>query len=144
MKVLNMTDLYNKELVMYSFEDIKLKTPIRVATWGYRLLVFIIFSLPILLITGFSMNTFKTTIVLGVPFGLGTLMAKPIFNGRSFLAAMKVYAEYISSAKIYYDNKPSKGLPEFEIDEYVLISRRGDYDRLFNMKYWEKRGVAYE
>ena len=143
-QVLNMSGLYNKEIMLYSFFDIRFKTPVRLSVWLYTAVVFLIFGLPFIKLTGgFDFNVYKLAIAFGIPFAAGNFMAKPIFNGRPFFAAMKILITYIINEKIYFDNKASKELPEYKIDEIHLISRRRDFNKLFNMKYQEKRGRLY-
>mgnify|MGYP002714546490 CR=1 FL=1 len=141
-RILNMTDLFNKEILVYSFYDIRFKKPKRVVVGLYFLIVFFILGLPFLMLTKkYGLTPWRLAPAFLIPYFLAKFMAKPIFNGRAFFAAMRVQIKYLSENKIYYDNKPGKKLENYKINEYHLISRRKDYSDLYKIKYANKKGL---
>jgi hypothetical protein len=141
-KILNMTDLFNKEILVYSFYDIRFKKPLRVVVGIYFIIVFLLLGLPFLKLTEkYGLTPWRIAPAILIPYFLAKFMAKPIFNGRAFFAAMKVQIKYLLENKIFYDNKPGKKLENYKINEFHLISRRKDYSDLYKMKYTNKKGV---
>lgn len=129
-----MTGLFKKEILVYSFFDLRLKKPFRLMLGVYFAIVFLLFSVPFFILM-WPPGPVKLAIGLGVPSFAANFMVRPIFNGRPFFSAMKVYLDYIRNPKIFFDMKESKPLQNYRIDEYCLVSRRRDYLRLFANKY---------
>lgn len=139
-RVLNMTGLFNKEILIYSFYDIRFKKPLRIVVAIYFVITFILLGVPFLYVTRrFGITPWRIGPAVVIPFILSKFMAKPIFNGRSFFAAMRVQIKYIFEDKIYFDNKAGKKLENYKINEYHLISRRPDYSDLYKIKYGKKK-----
>lgn len=133
-RIHDMTKLFKKEILLYSFFDVRLKKPFRLMYGVYFVVVFLVVSLP-LLILFWPPNPVLLGVAVGIPAFAANFMMKPIFNGRPFFSAMKVYLQYIINPKIYFDNKASAPLKDYRIDETVHISRRDDYLELFRLKY---------
>lgn len=146
MQVLNMKDLYSKEIMLYSIFDIRLQKPLNLKVILYTMFNILWWGIPAAIITGklnMGITLWRGVLVFAVPWLLGQAMARPIFNGRDFLPNLIVFFKFFTHPKKYYDNKPSNMLPSFKIDEFYLISRRKDYQKLFDLKYSKKGGVRY-
>lgn len=144
MQVLNMKDLYSKEILLYSIFDVRLQKPLNLKVILYTMVNLLWWGIPAFFLTGkLGFSFIRFFLILGVPYLLGQVMARPIFNGRDFFANLSVLFNYLTQPKKFYDNKPSWGLPSFDIDEFYLISRRKDYQKLFDLKYSKKGGVRY-
>lgn len=137
-RVLNMTRLFSKEMFIYSFFDIKLSKPARVATIGYffgisaimSLLMWVVFHLPI--------NLYTLVIVFGSAIGGATTMVKPIWNGRKFFPWVKVQFSHLGEAKLFCDGWKTKPLKDYDVDFDVFVSRRRDFRKLREMRENEK------
>lgn len=129
-RVTNMTSLFSKEMLIYSFFDIRLKSPLRVMAILYFMLLFGVIGLPILFIF-WPPNVYSIIFAFGISIGGAILMSKPIWNGKSFLSFAKSQLRYFSRPKIVYDwvNKPRETM--YTIDNEVLVSRHKDYGRLY-------------
>lgn len=132
-EVLNMTRLFDKEMLIYSFFDIRLKKPARVIMFVYLILLGLIWTLPLFLIFGMG-NPYLAALELGVPFVGATLMSKPIWGGKKFFDFMLTQIKYLARPKVYYDCVAGKKLHSYKIDHTILISRRRDYSKLKEMK----------
>lgn len=135
-EVHDMTRLFTKEKFIYAISDFRFSKPLAFKKIGYFTFVFLLIGLPVLMI--FPFNVYTTMTAFGLPAVLSNVMSKPIFNGRPFFAAMIVYTKYLFSNKFYYDNKPSKELGKYHIDEYYLVSRRKDFMELYKLKKQEE------
>lgn len=133
-RVLNMTRLFSKEMFIYSFFDIKLQKPARVATIGYFFgisailggLTWFVFKLPI--------NLYTLVFVFGSAVAGATTMVKPIWNGRKFFPWAKVQFQHIKEAKLFCDGWKTKPLKDYDISFNIFVSRLRDYRKLKEMK----------
>lgn len=132
----DMTRLFTKERFIYAIFDFRFSKPYALKQIGYLAFVFLLIGLPTLII--FPFNVYTTMIAIGIPIFLSNIMSKPIFNGRPFFAATIIYIKYLFSNKFYYDNKPSKELGKYYIDEFYLVSRKKDFVELFKLKKQEE------
>lgn len=140
-KVTNMTSLFSREMLIYSFFDIRLKSPLRVVGLFYFLALFFIIGLPVLIIS-WPPNVYTMAIALGIPFGGAILMSKPIWNGKSFFSFAKTQVRYMMRPKALYDWKARSKKTKYEVDTHILISRHEDYNKLYKVVKEEKKGVA--
>ncbi len=138
-RVTNMTSLFSKEMLIYSFFDIRLKSPLRVVAVLYFVLLFFTIGLPVLLMF-WPPNVYSVMFALGVPFGGAILMSKPIWNGKSFLSFAKTQLRYLSRPKILYDWKAREKTTMYEVDSMMTVSRHDDYRKLYRLVK-EKEGA---
>ena len=136
-KVVNMTSLFNKEMLIYSFFDIRLKSPLRIVAVLYFFILFFLIGLPILIITGLP-NVYQSMLIFGIPLGGAILMSKPIWNGKSFYSYAKTQMRYASRPKILYDWKPRSRITNYEIDVDIQVSRHEDYNTLYKIEKEER------
>ncbi len=126
--VLNMTRLFDKEMLIYSFFDIRLKKPARVIFILYLFLLIAIWTAPLAFIL--PLNPYTGALMLAVPIGGATLMSKPIWGGKKFFSWLKTQIKFIGEPKFYYDCNAGKQLENFYIDSEILIGRERDYEKL--------------
>lgn len=138
-QVLNMTRLFDKEMLIYSFFDIKLKKPARVVFILYFLLLLVIWGVPMFILL--PLNPYTAALALGVPIAGASAMSKPIWGGKKFFDFLKCQARYLSSPKIFYDCYSGAKLEDTKIDFDVQISRRRDYQKLVIL---EQRRIEHE
>lgn len=131
-KVLNMTRLFDKELLIYSFFDIRLKKPARVVFILYLFLLMVIWALPLFLLL--PLNPYTAALMLSVPIGGASAMSKPIWGGKKFFSWVKTQFLYIGTSKYYYDCRAGKKLQDAKVDSIILVSRRRDYEKLLLLK----------
>lgn len=131
-RVINMTSLFSKEMLIYSFFDLRLKSPLRVIAIFYFLLLFGIVGVPTLLIF-WPPNVYAAMIAFGIPIGGAILMSKPIWNGKSFISFAKTQARYFFRSRVIYDWKVKPKESVYELDNEITISRHEDYDKLYRM-----------
>lgn len=143
-RVTNMTSLFSKEMLMYSFFDIRLKSPVRVTQILYFVVLFLIIGVPVFWLT-WPPNVYTVFIGIGIPFGGSYFMSKPIWNGKSFFSYMKTQIKYFSRPKSYYDWKAGRKETEYKIDTSIQVSRHEDFNILYKiirdeeeMKYGKK------
>lgn len=129
-KVINMTSLFSKEMLIYSFFDIRLKSPLRVAAVLYFVILFLIIGLPVMYIT-WPVNVYTLIFSVGVPTGGAMLMSKPIWNGKSFYSFAKTQVRYLMRPKVLFDWKSRSKNQNYEVDTYITVSRHDDYNKLY-------------
>lgn len=127
-RVLNMTRLFDKEMLIYSFFDVKLSKPARVVFIAYLALLFLLIGLPMLIFL--PLNPYLLMIEIGIPILGASLMSKPIWGGKKFFDFMKTQLRFIPSPRFYYDCNPGKKLESHTIDFELQVSRRKDYETL--------------
>ena len=130
--VKDMTRLFTKELLLYSFFDLTLKKPLRIAQLIYTIVLFLIISAPLsIVINALNFwNLYTIGFTFGIPILLGNFMAQPIWGGKSFISWFKCLMKYYFSKKHYYDGNARKSLPLLKIESFISVSRRADYIRL--------------
>lgn len=138
-RVTNMTSLFSKEMLIYSFFDLRLKSPLRVVAVLYFLLLFGIIGVPILILT-WPPNVYSVMFAVGVPFGGAILMSKPIWNGKSFISFAKTQMKYLFRPKVLYDWKSRTKNTTYEVESYITVSRHEDYNKLYRLVK-EEEGV---
>lgn len=131
-RVTNMTSLFSKEMLIYSFFDIRLKSPLRVMAILYFFLLFGLIGLPIFMFA-WPPNVYTLTIAVGVPFGGAMLMSRPIWNGKTFLSYMKTQIKYFTRPKVMYDWKDRPKETLYHVNTDIYVSRHEDYNKLFKM-----------
>ena len=131
-EVKDMTKLFTKEILIYSFFDISLKKPLRIVFIGYLVLLLAIWGLPMYLLFGTITNPYAAMVIVLPPFFLARLMSQPIWNGKSFLSWFKCQLKFATSVKKYYDGKAIKSFARYKIDHKITVSRRKDFVKLFN------------
>jgi hypothetical protein len=131
-KVTNMTSLFSKDMLIYSFFDIRLKSPLRVIAILYFILLFLLIGLPTLLIF-WPPNVYTMAFALGVPGAGAYAMSKPIWNGKSFMSFVKTQAIYWTRPKVTYDWKSRNKTTEYVVNNMITISRHKDYNTLYKI-----------
>lgn len=138
-----MTNLFKKEMLIYSFFDIKLTKPARVIWFAYFALLMAIWGAPILYIFWVP-NVYVTLIAIGIPAGAATLMSKPIWGGKTFMDWAKTQVKYIKSKKYLYDFKESNKLKTHYVNSEFTVSRKRDFIKLAEMERKEREMYQYE
>lgn len=130
--VLNMTRLFDKEMLIYSFFDVKLKKPARVVFILYFFLLILLWTVPLAFI--FPLNPYTAALMLAVPIGGASLMSKPIWGGKKFFSWLTTQFKFISEPKYFYDCRAGKALNDFRVDSKILVSRDRDYQKLLALE----------
>lgn len=131
-KVSNMTSLFSKEMLIYSFFDLRLKSPLRVIAVFYFVLLFGIIGVPVLILT-WPANVYSVIIAVGIPVGGSILMSKPIWNGKSFISFAKTQIGYLLRPKSLYDWKARSKNTVYEVESNITVSRHEDYNKLYKL-----------
>lgn len=143
-QVLDMTGLFKKEILIYSFFDMHFKTPVRIVTWLYFLLLSVIWTFPIMYLF-WPPSSYIIIIAVGIPVVLANLMGKPIWGGKSFMSWFICQIKYISHPKMFYDCiSGKKNLGNYHINNVYTVSRSRDYYKLYLLQKEEKREVSDE
>lgn len=127
--ILNMSKLFNKEILLYSLFDIRFKKPVRIMVMVYFAFLFFLWSYPCLQILPHNVFGYTTAFLPAII--LSNYMAKPIWGGKSFFAWLKSQISYILHAKFYFDGKSSLKLASYDTDMTILVSRQTDF---YNLK----------
>lgn len=131
-RVTNMTSLFNKEMLIYSFFDIRLKSPLRVIGLFYFIILFFLIGVPILMFS-WPPNVYSMAFALGIPFGGSYVMSKPIWNGKSFLSFAKTQLKFWTRSKVLYDWKRRDKNDKYMVNSQIIVSRHDDYYELYNI-----------
>lgn len=131
-KVTNMTSLFSKDMLIYSFFDIRLKQPLRVVGILYFLVLFLLIGVPILIIT-WPLNVYTLVLTVGGSFGGAYAMSKPIWNGKSFFSFIKTQINYLLRPKVLYDWRKGPKETEYSVESNITVSRHNDYNKLYEI-----------
>lgn len=131
LKVINMTNLLKKEILIYSLGDFRLSRPMGIGTLLYTAGLFVIWSLPIFMIFGIAPTA--AIVALLPPLILGSVFAKPIWSGKTFLGLLITIIKYQLTPKMYCDNRAVNPIHNYLIDGEMLVSRKDDFQYLFNL-----------
>lgn len=131
-KVTNMTSLFNKDMLIYSFFDIRLKSPLKIIQLFYFVILFLVIGVPVFWLS-WPPNVYTSFIAIGIPFGGSYFMSKPIWNGKSFFSFAKTQMRYFVRPKSYCDWKPTKKETIYKIDSQIQVSRHEDYNILYKI-----------
>lgn len=131
-EVTNMTSLFNKEMLIYSFFDIRLKSPLRVVGLFYFIILFFLVGAPVLMFT-WPPSVYTMAIALGIPLGGAYFMSKPIWNGKSFMSFAKTQVKYFTRSKVLYDWKTRSKNDKYIVNSQIVVSRHDDYNELYEI-----------
>ena len=131
--VKDMTNLFTKEIMLYSLFDLRFKKPVRIMLLVYILLVGLIWSVPagLVLIKIFGFNVWSATVIFGPTFVLANLMSKPIWNNKSFFSWFSCQIKFLFSPKKFYDNRAINLGGKFKFDNQFTVSRSRDFRKLY-------------
>lgn len=131
-RVTNMTSLFSREMMIYSFFDIRLKSPLRVVAILYFVMLFGLIGLPIIILF-WPINVYSLMIALGVPGAGAYAMSKPIWNGKSFLSFIKAQIKYLMRPRILYDWTARSKNNNYQVESQITVSRHDDYNTLYQI-----------
>lgn len=140
-RVVNLTNFFNRELFMYSLGDIKFKKPIALKKVAYITVFLIVWAIPIYLTIGVKFNPFYFAFWLGIPIVAGHVAAKPVFGGKGLIDFVKTLMTFLGEPKGWVDFNPTNTLESdvYYVEQEIWISRRRELERLANEL---ERGVA--
>lgn len=135
-EILNMTNFFTRELMMYSLGDIKLKKPIALKKVAYVTGFIVLWSLPIVLIFGIQLNVYFAVVTLAPPFILGHFASKPVWGGKGLIDFIKTLFTYMGEPKSWTDLKANKSTnkDKYYIQSEIWISRRRELQLLADLK----------
>lgn len=139
-KVTNMTSLFSKDMLIYSFFDLRLKQPLRVVGILYFIVLFTLIGIPTL-IFAWPPNVYSLAFAVGLPFGGAMAMSKPIWNGKSFFSFAKTQYKYLSRTKVMFDWRQQSKDTLYNINSNILVSRQHDYNLLYNLVKEEEEAI---
>lgn len=131
--VKDMTNLFTKEIMLYSLFDLRFKKPVRFMLLVYILLLGLIWSVPagFILIKIFGFNVWSATVILGPTIVLANLMSKPIWNNKSFFSWFSCQIKFLFSPKKFYDNRAINPGGKLKFDNQFTVSRSRDFRKLY-------------
>lgn len=131
-RVVNLTNFFNRELFMYSLGDIKFKKPIALKKVAYVTLFLIIWAVPIVVVFGLPGGPISALITFAVPIVAGNIASKPVFGGKGLLDFLKTLITYLGEPKGWLDFRASNVLDTdvFYVENEVWISRRRELELL--------------
>lgn len=141
-RVVNFTNFFNRELMIYSLGDIKFKKPMALKRVAYITGFLILWSLPIFFIVGVYFNPFYFAFWLGVPIFAGHIASKPVFGGKGLIDFTKSLVGYVQEPKGWVDTNPTQMLDHevYYVEQEMWISRRRELEKLAKLQ--SKEGLS--
>lgn len=133
---MNMTNFFNRELMMYAFGDIKFKKPISLKLIAFTLGFLIVWVLPLFILFGIPTSPFTLVIYLAPPIVLGQLAVRPIFGGKTMMDFLKTAFVHLGEPRGWADGRPynaSSKEQTYSMGHEVWISRRRELALLADM-----------
>lgn len=123
---LNVSHLFNREMLMYSFGDIQLKKPIPLKKILWTVAGFVIWSAPLFFVFGPPGHPALWALFLAPPLIFGNYVTKPVFGGKGLFDWSKAQISYIQQPRGWSDLKVDNDQQDtvFYIEHEVNISRR--------------------
>lgn len=138
--IMNMTNLFTRDLKMYSLGDIRFNTPISLKKVAYTTGFLLLWTIPLVLIFGLQLNVYFAAIALLPPFVFGHFASKPVWGGKSLVDYIQTVASYITEPSSWtdlYENREKKN--QYYVQSEIWISRRRELQLLADLK--EKRAA---
>lgn len=129
--VRNMTNLFTKEILLYSLFDLRFKSPVRFMLLIYGTMNMLIWSLPWYLVLKNHINVYTLTFIFAPALIMGNYMSKPIWNGKPFSAWFACQMKFLFGPKKYYDCRAMKFNHRFKVNIQFTVSRMRDFNRLY-------------
>ncbi len=142
---INMTNFFNRELMMYSLGDIRFKKPISLKAVAYTLAFLILWTLPLLLAFGLPLDPFRLVVYLAPPIILGQVAIRPLFGGKTLMDFVKTAIGFVGEPKGWADMKPFDSGAKTQLystEHEIWISRRREYAMLADMIEEERAANA--
>lgn len=136
LQVMNMTNFFNREMMMYALGDFKFPKPVSFKKMLYVIIAIALWALPIVSIFGFHMNPWFLMFILVPPVFLGLQASKPVFGGKSLIDFVTTMFRFITRPRCWTDlkesnlHKPRVVDGEFEI----WVSRRRELRYLAHLR----------
>lgn len=127
-----MTSLFKKEMLIYSFFDIRLKRPMRVVGFLYFLILFVVIGIPIIIFS-WPPGPYSLIFAIGIPFAGASVMSKPIWNGKSFYSFFKTHIKYFTRPRVLYDWKARSKNVTYKVNSMITVSRHDDFNELYRI-----------
>lgn len=125
-RVINFTQFFNRELMMYSLGDIRFKKPKSVKKVAYTTFFLIIWTIPLFLVFGFPTGPITAVLYLALPLAAGHFASKPVFGGKGLIDFVKTLFNFIGEPKVWTDLKANSELDKNDsyIESEIWIGRR--------------------
>lgn len=122
----NMTNFFNREMFMYSLGDIKFSKPVSLKKMAYTTGFLLIWTFPMVMIFGLSVNVWFALIALVPPFVAANLCVKPIFGGKNLIEFIRTMYKFAQEPKAWSDLRKNStmGKDVFFVEQEIWISRR--------------------
>ena len=134
--ITNFSSFMSRDVLMYSFGDIKLKKPISLKIALYFIVFFAVWSIPLILLFGLPTSLLPALLMFGPPVALATFATRNIWGGRSLLSFLKVMSTFLGEPKMWAGYHPVKSLkPDVAVPSFrVWVSRRRELLYLSKLK----------
>lgn len=145
----NLTQFFNREIMIYAFGDIKLKKPLPMKTFLWTVVGFACWALPILIIFGLRLEPIFLAIVVIPPIVFGRYASRPVFGGKTMFAWAQAQINYMTQPRGWSDFKVDNDQQDavYNVSHEISVSRRRDLAYLTQLeleenpdKYYNHRG----
>lgn len=133
--ITNMTNLFTRELYMYSLGDIRFGSGISLKKVAYTTAFILLWSFPLILIFGIHLNVYYAAVVIVPPFVLGHFASKPVWGGKSLIDYAQTIFTYITQPRAWtdlYENREKKD--SYYVQSEIWISRRREMQLLADLR----------
>lgn len=128
----NLTDFFNKELLVYSLGDIKLSRPIPLKKMAMGIAAFVVWTVPFIMIFGTSITPWWLIFAIGPPLAFTQVASKPVFGGKRLFDFIKTAYKYALQPKgwsdLVADNTQQNTV--YFVEHETSISRRKELNLL--------------
>lgn len=135
----NLTQFFNREIMIYAFGDIKLKKPLPMKTFLWTLIGFICWAVPILIIFGLRLEPIFLAIVLIPPIVFGRYASRPVFGGKTMFSWAQAQINYMMQPRGWSDFSVDNDQQDavYNVSHEISVSRRRDLAYLAQLEVEE-------
>jgi len=132
-RVANLTNFFNRQIMMYSMGDIKFKKPVSLKKVAYITAFLIMWGLPWFYLLGVPDNPYKFAWMIVLPIVAGNFASRPMFGGKGLIDWLKTLIDYnFKEPKGWLDfnNANTMKIETFYTDSEIWVSRRREIEML--------------
>lgn len=133
-QIYNITEFFNRPIMLYSLGDIRFQKPISLQKAVYILGFFMVWTVPIFFMFGLVFSPPALVITLLPPIIIGHLATKPVFGGMQMFDFLAMMRDFAFEPRGWTDGEANNMRePVYELSSDVWISRRKDLQILADL-----------
>lgn len=133
---LNMTNFFNREMLLYALGDLRLPRPAPIRKIIYAIIAMFFWTVPWFYFAGVHINIYYFLLTLGPPVVLAHYATKNIFGGKTLVGFVKTMVRFLLEPRGWTNLKANNamGREVFVTRSQIWISRRAEIEHLRRLR----------